>query len=142
MINQEIIANSLLWPLWRCVADDYKDKYKKDVWEHFENAIKSASYTDSMKVFLGNFQKRIPVDMDPEYTREILSVIDAGCDEQVLNWLRTESTYIVMIVRIRNQERREDYLKKKKEMEEADKYPGHPSLYPEQNDLLTQTTEK
>lgn len=133
MINQEIIANSLLWPLWRCVADDYKDKYKKDVWEHFENAVKSASYTGNMKVFLGNFQKRIPVDLHPEYTTEILMVIESNHDEQILNWLRTESTYMVMIVRLKNQDRKIEFTKKQAELDaikKEDSLPGHPSIFP------------
>lgn len=37
--TEDMIAEKLLWPLWRCVSDDYKTKYKKDVWDHFENAV-------------------------------------------------------------------------------------------------------
>lgn len=105
--TQQIIADNLLWTLWRCITDEYKERYKKDVWDHFENAIKSASYTDSLKVFLGNFQKRIPVDLQAKYTKDMLSVIESGNDEEILNWLRTETTYLVMIVRIANQDRKE-----------------------------------
>ena len=140
MITEEQVANSLLWGLWRCIDDDYKSKYKKDVWEHFENAIKSASYTGNLKVFLGNFQKRIPVDLKAEFTIDILSIVNSGEDEKILDWLRTESTYLVMIVRLRNQERTEAaqekynaYLEQQKINEEADNYPGHPSMYPTEN---------
>ncbi len=107
MVTQETVANNLLWGLWRCITDDYKEKYKKEVWEHFENAIKSASYTGSLKVFLSNFQKRIPVDLQAQYIKDILGVIEDNEDEKVLDWLRTEATYLVMLVRIRNQERKE-----------------------------------
>ena len=107
MLTQEIVSENLLWGLWRCISDDYKEKYKKEIWEHFENAIKSASYTGNLKIFLTNFQKRIPVDLQAQYTKNILSVIEAGEDEQVLDWLRTEATYLVMIVRLRNQDRKE-----------------------------------
>lgn len=114
MITQEIIADKLLWGLWRCITDDYKEKYAKDCWAHFENAIKSASYTGSLKVFLTNFQKRIPVDLQAQFTNDILSIVDSGEDDNVLNYLRTESMYMVMLVRIRNQERK-DLLKLKNE---------------------------
>lgn len=107
MITQENVAENLLWGLWRCITEDYKDKYKKECWDHFENAIKSASYTGNMKVFLTNFQKRIPIDLQAQYTKDILSIIEAGEDEQVLDWLRTEATYLVMLVRLRNQDRKE-----------------------------------
>jgi hypothetical protein len=107
MVTQELVAENLLWGLWRCITEDYKDKYKKDCWTHFENALKTASYTDSLKMFLTNFQKRIPVDLQAQYTKDILSIIEVGEDEQVLNWLRTETTYLVMLVRLRNQDRKE-----------------------------------
>jgi len=108
-IDQKQIAEKLLWPLWRCVSDDYKDKYKKDVWDHFENAIKSASYTGNMKEFITNFQKRIPVDLQAQYSKSILEIVEAGEDDEVLNLLRTESTYLVMIVRIKNQDRKDSF---------------------------------
>lgn len=75
MVTQETVANNLLWGLWRCITDDYKEKYKKEVWEHFENALRSASYTDSLKVFLTNFQRRIPVDIQAQYNKDILLLI-------------------------------------------------------------------
>lgn len=112
-ITQQDVADNLLMPLWRCINDDYKDRYKKEVWEHFENALKSASYTDSLKVFLTNFQKRIPVDMQAQYTKDIVKIVDSNQDETVLNWLRTETTYLVMIVRLENQSRREQFKSEK-----------------------------
>jgi hypothetical protein len=139
MITEEQVANDLLWGLWRCVDDDYKERYKKNVWEHFENAIKSASYTGSLKVFLGNFQKRIPVDLRAEFTKEIIAIIDSGQDEIILNWLRSENTYLVMLVRMRNQDRKEAAaekwnakLEQQKINEQADNYPGRPIMYPKQ----------
>jgi hypothetical protein len=33
--------------------------------------------------------------------------VEAGEDDKVLNWLRTETTYLTMLVRLRNQERKE-----------------------------------
>lgn len=107
--TEDMIADKLLWPLWRCVSDDYKTKYKKDVWEHFENAVKSAAYTGSMKVFLSNFQKRLPVDLQAQYAKDIMSIVNGGNDEEMLNLLRQETTYLVMVVRLRNQDRKEAY---------------------------------
>ena len=107
--TEDMIAEKLLWPLWRCVSDDYKTKYKKDVWDHFENAVKSAAYTGSMKVFLSNFQKRLPVDLQAQYAKDIMSIVDIGNDDEVLNLLRQETTYLVMVVRLRNQDRKEAY---------------------------------
>lgn len=106
-ITQGLVAENLLWGLWRSITEDYKCNYPREIWEHFENALRSASYTDNLKVFLTNFQRRIPIDIQAQYNKDILSVVEAGQDDTVLNWLRTETTYLTMIVRLRNQERKE-----------------------------------
>lgn len=106
-ITQELVAEKLLWGLWRSIQEDYKTQYPREIWEHFENALRSASYTDSLKVFLTNFQRRIPIDIQAKYNKDILTVVEAGEDYTVLNWLRTETTYLAILVRLRNQERKE-----------------------------------
>lgn len=106
-ITQERVAEGLIWPLWRSVSDDYKKKYPRDIWDQFENAVRSASYTDSLKVFLNNFKRKLPADVDAKHTTDVLSVVCCGQDDVILNWLRTETTYLVMIVRVKNQERKE-----------------------------------
>ena len=106
-ITQEAIADNLLWGLWRSITEDYKCQYPREIWEHFENAIRSASYTDSLKVFLTNFQRRIPLSIQAQYNKDILSVVEAGEDEIILNWLRSETTYLTMLVRLKNQDRKE-----------------------------------
>lgn len=107
MITQDQVAEKLLWPLWRCVAEGYKDRYKREIWDHFENAVRSAAYTGKLTTYLTNFQGRIPIELQQQYMKKINSIISSGCDDQVLDWLRDETTYMVMLVRLMNQERRE-----------------------------------
>ena len=107
MITQEQVAERLLWPLWRSVSDDYKSRYKREVWEHFENAVRSAAYTGKLRTYLSNFQGRIPCEIQAQYMRDILSVVETGADDEILDWLRDETTYLVMLVRLMNQERKE-----------------------------------
>lgn len=109
-MTQEQLASDLLWPLWRCTADDYKDRYKREIWDHFENAVRSAAYTGSLKRYLENFQSRLPVEIQAQYIKPIMGVINCGLDTEVLTWLRDETKYMVMLVRLENQTRREDYL--------------------------------
>lgn len=106
-MTQDQVAGQLLWPLWRSVTDDYKSRYKRDVWEHFENAVRSAAYTGSLRTYLSNFQGRIPCEIQAQYMRDIIMIVESGCDDEILNWLRDETTYLVMLVRIQNQERKE-----------------------------------
>jgi hypothetical protein len=109
MITQEIVAEKLLWPLWRCVTDDYKSRYKRDVWDHFENAVRAAAYTGNLRTYLANFQARIPCELQAQFMRSIKQVVDAACDAEILDWLRDETTYMVMLVRLMNQDRREAF---------------------------------
>ena len=106
-MTQDVVSEKLLWGLWRSVHEDYKTQYPREIWEHFENALRSASYTDSLKVFLTNFQKRIPIDIQAQYNKDILSVVESGEDYMILGWLREETTYLTMLVRLANQERKE-----------------------------------
>lgn len=107
MITQDQVAEKLLWPLWRCVDDSYKDRYKRDIWEQFENAVRSAAYTGQLKTYLSNFKSRIPVVYEQQYIKTINSVIELGQDELILDWLRDETTYLVMLVRLKNQDKRD-----------------------------------
>jgi hypothetical protein len=129
MMTQEQVAERLLWPLWRCVTEDYKSRYKREVWDHFENAVRSAAYTGQMRTYLTNFQGRIPCDFQSQYMKDILSVVDSGCDDDILNWLRDETTYLVMLVRIRNQERKEAMSAGETDV------PASAAIYPEDIDL-------
>lgn len=107
MITQEEVAHKLVWGLWRSVSTEYKKMYARDVWEHFENALRSASYTDSLKVFLSNFRAKIPCSIDGYHAHDVLAVVDCGSDYEVLDWLRSETVYLVLLVRVRNQEAKE-----------------------------------
>ena len=108
-LTQKFVADNLLWGLWRSIDESYKERYFQDVWDHFENAIKSASYTNSLKKFLSNIKSRIPLAIQAQFNKDIMEVVESDNDEIVLDWLRTETTYLVMICRLRNQERKEFY---------------------------------
>jgi hypothetical protein len=108
-LTKESVAEKLLWGLWRSIEDSYKERYFSDVWAHFENAIRSASYTDSLEKFLSNIKTRIPMTIQAQFNKDILSIVDCGQSEIVLDWLRSETTYLVMLCRLRNQERKEIY---------------------------------
>lgn len=132
MVTQEQVAERLLWPLWRSVTEDYKSRYKRDVLEHFENAVRAAAYTGRLRTYLSNFQGRIPCDIQSQYMKDILSIVETGCDDEILDWLRDETTYLVMLVRIRNQERKEA-------ASDIGSSPDIPSaIYPDDLDLTEQ----
>lgn len=111
-ITQEQVAEKLLWPLWRCITEEYKSRYKREIWDHFENAVRSSAYTGKLRTYLENFQKRIPTLLEAQYMKDILMIVDSGCDDDILDWLRDEATYMIMMVRTMNQERKESFNNK------------------------------
>ena len=117
-ISQEDVANRLLWPLWRCLDEGYKDRYKREIWDHFENAVRSAAYTGKLSTYLSNFHGRIPTALQLQHMKDINSIVSSGQDAVILDWLRDETTYMVMIVRLKNQDRRETWLESQEEYDE------------------------
>lgn len=116
-ITQQNIAEGMLYPLFRCIDDQYKVKYALNIWEQFEGAIRSAAYTGSLKTFLSNFAKRMPVYLKGEYVENITFALESGEDDMILGWLRDETAYMTLLVRLMNQKRREDNEAEKQEKE-------------------------
>lgn len=108
-MTQEDIANKLLFPIWECIDPDYKQKYKTEVWRHFENNIRVAAYTSKLNYFLSKILKLMPIDLMAKFLKNINEVMNSGEDKQILKWLRSETTYLVLQVRVLRQEINESY---------------------------------
>lgn len=110
ILTQQDVADKLLWGLWRSIDESYKKKYLSETWDHLENVVRSASrQNNSLKKVLSEIKSHLPINIQAQYQKDILSVIDSGQEEEILNWLRTETNYLVMLVRVANQERQEAY---------------------------------
>jgi len=109
-ITQEEVAENLLFGLWQNIDSDYKKKYVKNIWEQFENAVRAATYTDKLTKFIEIFKSRLPCELQGMYTKDIFNFLNK-CKEdyKVLTWLREETTYLVMICRMLNQEKKETF---------------------------------
>ena len=108
-MTQEDIAQKLLFPLWECIDPDYKQKYKTEVWQHFENNIRVAAYTSRLNHFLSKILKLMPIDLMAKFLKSINEVMNSGDDKQILKWLRGETTYLVLQVRVLRQEINDSY---------------------------------
>lgn len=108
-MDQQTIAIDLVYPLFRSLSEEYKVRYVRNIWEQFENAIRSAAYTGKLTAFLENITKILPIEVQAQYINSVMSVIQSGDDEHVLNTLREETTYIVMMARIENKTRKDNY---------------------------------
>lgn len=111
-VTQQLVGEELLFPLFRCLDEGYKKKYVKDVWEQFENNIRAAAYTSRLTKFFENITRSMPITLERQYAEEVLKIVQSGFDEDVLTWLRNETTYLVLLARMKNEERKEEFKKK------------------------------
>lgn len=105
-LNQNI-AENLLYPLWDCLSVEYKERYKKNIWEQFENGIRSAAYTAKLSIFLENIKKKLPIQLKSKYHQDIFETFNTTESQKILRRLREETTLLVMLVRINNEEVKE-----------------------------------
>lgn len=99
----------MIYPLFRCLSEDYKRRYVRNIWEQFENGIRAAAYTGRLTVFLENITGTLPIEIQAQYLKGITGVIQSGQDEAILEWLREETTYLTMLARLMNQDRKEQH---------------------------------
>lgn len=118
-INRETAA-TLLKIIWRGIPADYKSRYRMTIWEQFENEIRAAAYTSSLAKFISSICSRLRVDLgktaaERAVAEEILKTAD---DRTMLKMLREETTVLVLMVRVDNEEKRSEW-KAAHEIDEA-----------------------
>lgn len=111
-MTHEAIAENLLFPLWRCIASDFKDRYKADAWGMFENFLKAAACSENLFKFVEQFKRLMPTDWQHQHEKQVLQVLQSGKDYEVLTALRTECSYLVLLTRDLNNQRKELFTKK------------------------------
>jgi hypothetical protein len=102
-------AAELLEIIWRGISADYKSRYRMSIWQQFENNIRSAAYTSNLGKFLNSFCLKLSANIgrnseDRARADAILQELDA---KAMLKLLREETTLLVLMVCVANQERRE-----------------------------------
>lgn len=103
-MTHEEIADRLIYPLWRCVASDFKDKYKGDAWGMFENFLKSSACSENLKKFFDQFKRLIPFEWQHQHEKSVLEVLQSGNDYEILTAIREECSYLVLLTRQLNQQ--------------------------------------
>jgi hypothetical protein len=84
-------------------------KYARSIWSQFEDNLRSAAYTSSLSKFLGAVCQRLGIEVSAKELGLVDEVITSGEDRDVLGKLRNETTYLVLLVRLRNEERKEEF---------------------------------
>ena len=110
---------SLLTPIWRGVPADYKRKYAMKIWQQFEDNIRSAAYTSSLSKFINTICSRLQVKIAADDVEAVEAVVSSGRDRELLRALRDEATTLVLMVRIENDKRRDEWEAKRAAEEAA-----------------------
>lgn len=116
-------AAALLAAVWRGIPASYKSRYRRNIWQQFEDNVRSAAYTNNLGKFINslclNLNAEIHGGDDVEWVNDALR---EGSDKALLKLMRDETKLLVLIVRLENQERREEWEAHQAElkMEEED----------------------
>jgi len=103
-------AAALLDVIWRGIPTNYKSRYRRNIWRQFEDNVRSAAYTSNLGKFANSLCQNLGVEFrngdDIETANDALR---EGDDHAMLKLMREETTLLVLMVRLRNQERREQW---------------------------------
>ena len=122
MTEEELmeIGADLLEALRRGIPKGYKSRYRRNIWQQFEDAVVNATYTNSLSRFVSRFCQAF--DSDPGGSsaerNKVLEVMQSGLDRELLRLLRRETTLVVLMARVRNERRREEW-EREHDIEEA-----------------------
>jgi len=103
-------AAALLWAVWRGIPASYKSRYRRSIWRQFEDNIRSAAYTGNLGKFIDSLCLNLAVEFRVGDDIETMNdALREGNDKTMLKLMREETTLLVLIVRLWNQQRRENW---------------------------------
>lgn len=115
-------ATALLDVIWRGIPPSYKSRYRRTIWQQFEDNVRSAAYTSNLGKFINSLCLNLGVELrngdDVETANDALR---EGDDRAMLKLMREETTLLVLMVRLRNQERREEWEARQAEQEQEER---------------------
>ena len=113
MTPEQEKAAELLDIVWRGIPSDYKSRYRMNIWQQFEDNIRSAAYTSSLGKFVNSLCQKLgaSIGRNAEDREAAQIILNSGNDRALLKLLRDETTLLVLLVRVANQERREEWEK-------------------------------
>ena len=113
-------AATLLMMIWRGIPADYKSKYRMTIWDQFENEIRAAAYTSDLGKFVSRLCGRLNATIGVKDEERSLAeaILQTKHDREMLKLMREQTTLLVLMVRVQNQEIREEWREKMKERDE------------------------
>jgi hypothetical protein len=105
-MDDQAIVDDFLFPAWRGIPDAYKSKYRRSIWQQFEDNLKSAAYTTSLGKFTDALARKMGVVFLADDVASVTRFL-ARDPRSTLKLLREETTRLVLMTRLKNDERRE-----------------------------------
>lgn len=82
--------------------------------------MRAAAYTSNLGKFVNSLCSKLQVQIGAEDSAEAESILNSGTDRALLKLLREETTLLVLMVRVANQERREEWEARQAERREEE----------------------
>jgi len=113
MIEERERAADLLMAIWRGIPADYKSRYRMSIWQQFEDQIRSAAYTNNLGKFVNSLCSKTGATIGCNQTErnEAFAVLETAEAGPLLKLMREQTTLLVLMLRVRQQERREEWEK-------------------------------
>ncbi|MFH1741492.1 MAG: hypothetical protein ABIH23_21000 [bacterium] len=101
----------MLKAIWKGTPADYKSRYRRTIWAQFENQVRSAAYTNNLAKFINTLCLKLNADVGRNAgdCAEVELIVNSGKDREILKILRDETTLICLMVRVDNQEKRDEW---------------------------------
>ena len=104
--------------VWQGIPNSYKSKYRQTIWQQFEDNIRDAAGTNNN---LGRFINSLCLGLNAtpgknaDDRKALLEILNDGNDKAIMKLMRNETLRLVLMVRVRNQERQEEWKATQKE---------------------------
>lgn len=118
MEQQQRIVEMFLWPIWLGMSPDYKRKYARNIWEQMESSVRYSGRSENLRRCFERLRRRVDSQVRTEHSRVVEEFIAGGGDAAILKTMREETSYITLLLRLKNDERKAEFAEKQKERAE------------------------
>lgn len=112
--QEQDICKLLLWACWRGIPASYKVKYARNIWDQFADNIRSAAYTSSLPKFFETLCRKLAIEIHREDVSLVNMAMNIEDQRGALRAFREQTTPMVLFIRLKNEERKEEFKEKEK----------------------------
>ena len=116
---RERIVHRLLIPLWKGIDSNYKSNYRSNIWEQFEDNVRSAARAQTLSLFYSNLCKKMSIAVHQKDAAKVSAELSSGDDRIILKILRDETPTLLVMVQVENEQRRDEWKREHETIEET-----------------------